>query len=228
MNSHKFVLLNSSHLQSVTEFLHKNFFKRGLEPLASMLSDPEDEYTDTIDQIKLGCSDYIKSGHSWGIFNENSEILGVSLNTIRVAPLGPSFSEMVMGSFWSCARYCNSEAYYWDVEIQLLKDLGSYSCYKNLENGTKVIFIQILSISDKCRRQGIGYKLVDHVLSVEKADFSVVQTTNSKSFGLFRKMGYSVDNQIEYESYRDSRGKLPFKGRLVNGEQKLSLLSKKL
>ena len=59
MNSHKFVLLNSSHLQSVTEFLHKNFFKRGLEPLASMLSDPEDEYTDTIDQIKLGCSDYM-------------------------------------------------------------------------------------------------------------------------------------------------------------------------
>ena len=112
-HSHEFVLLNSSHLQSVTDFLYKNFFKRGLEPLATMLSEPEDEYTDTPDQILLGCSNYIKSGHSWMISdkNNNNEILGVSLNTVRIAPLSPTFSEEFMGKFWSCARNCNSEAY---------------------------------------------------------------------------------------------------------------------
>lgn len=99
-----------------------------------------------------------------------------------------------------------------------------------------MIYIQILSISGECRRQGIGYKLVQHVLDMEKktgnnlngSEYSVVQTTNTKSFGLFRKMGYCLDNQIEYETYEDSRGKFPFTGRLIDGEEKLSLLSKKL
>ena len=61
----KFVKINATHLQAVTEFLRESFFRRGLEPLATMLSEPDDEYTDTPEQIRLGCGAYIESGHSW-------------------------------------------------------------------------------------------------------------------------------------------------------------------
>ena len=85
MSNHKFIKIEAYHLNKVADFVHENFCKRGQEPLATMLSDDDAEYTDTPSQIKKWSADYIKAGHSWMICDEHENILAVSLNFIREA-----------------------------------------------------------------------------------------------------------------------------------------------
>ena len=229
-NKHKFIRIEPHHAPKVTKFVHENFCKRGREPLCTMLSDEKAEYSDTLGQIKKWTASYIKAGHSWMICDEDDTVLAVALNFLRKAPLKMTISEQARYKTYKLLQHFNSYAYYWTVEFRLMKKLGSYSFYRELEAGDNALFIQLVAVSGNCQRQGLGKKLVDSVLEIEKknAKMVVAQATNQGSMGLFKRMGFKVDNSLKYETFQDSYGKYPFHGKLVGGNEHLYLMSRGL
>lgn len=195
-----------------------------------MLSDEKSEYSDTLGQIKTWTSSYIKSGHSWMICDKNGAVLAVALNFIRKAPLRMTIAEQARYKTYKFLQHFNSYAYYWTVEFRLLKKLGSYNFYRELETGDNALFIQLVAVSGNCQRQGLGKKLLDHVLEVEKknAKLVVAQATNESSMRLFKRMGFIIDNSLKYETFQDSYGKYPFHGKLVGKNEHLYLMSRGL
>merc|ERR1711879_1013198 len=169
MSKHKFVRIEAHHINAVSVFVHENFCKRGLEPLGTMLSDDGAEYTDTPKQIKKWSNAYMKAGHSWMICDEaTNQILAVSLNFLRKAPLNLTLAEKLWVRRNKLLQYVNNYAYYQTVEMKLLKKLGSYSYYSDMQRGSKALFIQLVATSSNHKRQGLARKLINHVIEKEK------------------------------------------------------------
>ena len=164
------------------------------------------------------------------ICDNSGTVLAVALNFIRKAPLRMTIAEQARYNTYKFLQHFNSYAYYWTVEFRLLKKLGSYNFYRELETGDNALFIQVVAVRGNCQRQGLGKKLLDHVLEVEKknAKLVVAQATNESSMRLFKRMGFIIDNSLKYETFQDSYGKYPFHGKLVGKNEHLYLMSRGL
>jgi len=155
----------------------------------------------------------IKSGHSFGVFDEEGNILGIKLGKILTKenfqkPISMNwvlrFPDALVPKTWRSMTYA-TKFFEW---MEYTEDLTIGQCEGN--NG-KIYEGLVLGVAKRGRRQGLGDKLVKHALNHAREEgCSHAHTLVSGIFSqkIMKNNGFEIILEKNYDDFKDKQGNI--------------------
>ncbi len=85
------------------------------------------------------------------------------------------------------------------------KHVGKFLCVRDEENTIKAFMgiedfkIEMLFVSDECRRKGIGKSLVEYAVKTLNVNYVDVNAQNPQALGFYEHVGFEVFKKSEFD-----------------------------